>query len=79
LKKLLNFQEKTYDQTGNIFKKQEKMEKIIGQLSSQIKDISEKLDSVEGKKKLEWWEVCIFTNIFLCLKFLLILFIAICR
>ena len=42
-----------------MLRKQEKMEKIISQLSLQVKDMSEKLDNFEGKKKLEWWEVCI--------------------
>ena len=58
MKKLFDLHEQTYDHAMIMYQKQEKMEKMISQLSLQIKDISSKLDNVEGKKKLDWWEVC---------------------
>jgi hypothetical protein len=69
LKKLLDLHEQVYNQTVTICQKQEKMEKIIGKLSSQVKDMSEKLGNVGEKNKLEWWEVCInYYNLYLIFK-----------
>jgi hypothetical protein len=54
-----------FDQTMIMFQKQEKSMSQIQTQIKQIRSITEKLESnIEGKKKSEWWEVCIFVKYF---------------